>query len=423
MKKLLTYFFLCLTMGVLISCNDINQPKRSLEIDAVLKTIFEEYKLMGMSVIMIANNEIAYEGYFGNAIHESQTPLNNQSIFRIASITKTVSAIALMQLWEQGMVDLDTDVSDYLGWNLNNPQFPDDTITLRMLMGHTSSIRDGESYPAFSGDMIDHQLHLKELFEQGGSYYSDDMFADQAPGDFFSYSNAAWGVLASVVEIISGQRFDKYAMENIFEPLGIRASFNATDFLANEFAALYRYQNNQWIPQVDFYVESNPEERAYSDYMPGTNGLIYGPQGSLRASAPAVAELGLLLLNGGNINGVKIIEKSTLDEMVHENWMYNGSNGDTWDDFWISFGLGIHRITNTPGKDVIFPDRQMIGHAGIAYGLLSDMYVDPETGSGVVFITNGSQLDYVYAESSAFYEVEDAVFDALHPFLLELESN
>jgi len=394
-----------------------------LSIDEQLQSVANNFELMGMAVMLLNDHEVVYEGYFGNAVHETGRELGPNSVFRIASITKTVSAIALMQLAEQGLVDLDEDINQYLGWELRNPNYPDEVITLRHLLGHTSGIRDGETYPQFARDMIEEELHIRELFLPNGDYFGDDMFAGHRPGEYFSYSNSAWGVVASIIEIVSGQRLDSYANEHIFDPLGMYASFNVVDIDPEDFAALYRFRNGNWEPQVDFYEEEAPVDRAYDGYELGRNGLLFGPQGNLRANLPALKTLGQLLMNGGEVDGVRVLQSSSVEELTSENWRYTGENGDTWDDFWMSYGLAVHRITNREGKDVIFPDRQMVGHPGIAYGLLSDMYMDQETGTGVIFVTNGSRQEFEYGESSAFYGVEEAVFEIFYSFLKELESN
>jgi len=421
--------FFCLTL--FLACNENAAPanetdhtsdESALSIDEQLQGVVDNFGLMGLSVVLFANNDIAYEGTFGYAVYEAERELTRNSIFRIASITKTVSSIALMQLAEQGLVDIDADISNYLGWELRNPNQPDEVITLRHLLGHTSGIRDGEGYGAFTGDLFGNNIHIKELFTPGGAYFTDDMFADHAPGEFFSYSNATWSLVATVVELITGLRFDHYANQHIFEPLGMTASFNVTDFEPHEFATLYRMQDGIWTPQVDFYEDSLPQERAPDHYVPGTNGLLYGPQGNLRIDTESLATLALTLMHGGKWQGVRILEETTLNNMVEPHWEYDGTNGDTWDEFWMSYGLGIHHITNREGKDVIFPGRTLFGHAGIAYGLLSDMYVDPETGSGVIFITNGSNRPFEYAETTSFYAMETAVFNILYPLLLEKEA-
>lgn len=386
-----------------------------------LQHVFDQEGLMGLAIVLIANNEVVYEGYFGNAVHEPAKELNRDSVFRIASITKTIVTIALMQLVEQDLIDLDTDVSQYLGWELRNPNRPNDEITFRHLLSHTSGIRDGEGYGHFIQDMVRDQLPIRMLFSTEGSHYTDDMFADQSPGEYFSYSNSAWSLVATVIELTTNKRFDQHVNESIFEPLGMNASFNVTDFEPEEFATLYRHQDGFWAPQIDFYVEESPRERAYEGYEPGHNGLLYGPQGNLRIDTKSLTTLALSLMNGGEFNGVHMLESGSIDEMSRPFWEYDGTNGNTWDQFWMSYGLGIHQITNRPGMDVIFPDRTMWGHAGIAYGLLSNMYIDPNTKSGIIFITNGSNRPFQYTDVSSFYSVEHGAFEVLYPFLLEIE--
>lgn len=420
---------LLIVFNFTISCNpdSSNNTENKSELEQNLtdqiRDIFDQEGLMGLSVVLIANNDIAYEEYFGQAVHEPPKELTGDSVFRIASITKTLVTISLIQLVEQGLVDLDTNVSNYLGWELQNPNQPDEVITLRHLLSHTSGIRDGIGYGNFIGDMIADRLPIRALFHIEGSHFTEDMFADHPPGEYFSYSNSAWSLVASIVERTSNQRFDQYTAEHIFEPLGMNASFNVTDFAPDDYATLYRVEDGSWTPQVDYYYEESPQERAYEGYTPGHNGLLYGPQGNLRIDTKSLTILALTLLNGGEWDGVRILENSSVDEMTRPKWQYDGSNGETWENFWMSYGLGIHQITNRPGMDVIFPDRSMWGHAGIAYGLLSNMYVDPVTKSGVIFITNGSDRPFQPAVASAFYSVEHDVFEVLYPFLLEIEEN
>lgn len=391
-------------------------PKEKL--DTELQAVFEKNELMGMSVILLKEDSIVYEGSFGLADSARQIPVMEQTVYRVASISKTMTAAALMQLWEQGKVDLDADVSQYLGWPLRHPKHPDTPITLRLLMSHRSGIRDGEGYSRFSREMIGKQLDIRELFLSSGAYFTDDLFGDEPPGAFFSYANCAWGLVAGIVEKVSGQRFDVYCRENLFKPLGMTASFNVLDLPdLNDLAVLYRYSEGQWTPQADDYRGEQPEPRVFEGYQLGQNGLIFGPQGSLRSSARDLAAFARMLMNGGTLDGRQVLKASSVDLMLSNHWTFNGENGDTWDAFWQSYGLGVHRLLNRDSADIIFPDRTMAGHPGIAYGLLSDMYFDPATRTGVVFITNGSKQDYEYGPGTAFYRVEEEVFRILFGYL------
>ena len=386
-------------------------------LDSLLVSIFEAHDLMGMAIAYMEDDELVYQSYLGQKHAVQGGQIDEQTIFRIASISKSFTAIAVMQLVEQGLLDLDTDVSQYLGWELRHPQFPASMITLRLLMSHKSGIADGDSYYRFSAKMVEEQLAIKELFHADGQYYGPDVFSKHSPGSYFSYTNCSWGIIASIVEIASGQRFDQYCRQHIFKPLNMTASFNGQDIEPlTSMATLYRFDSSamSWKAQADDIYTNPPSSRTGSSYKIGHNGLLFGPQGSLRASTrDLVLFLQYLIGLYQEKEGLpKIIQRSSLLQLINSEYEYDGQNGDTWNDFFLSYGLGIHRITNTPGGDIIFSDLNMFGHPGIAYGLLSDMYVDLDQGTGIVFITNGSKRRYTYGDSSSFYQLEEDIFDA-----------
>ena len=130
-------------------------------------------------------------------------------------------------------------------------------------------------------------------------------------------------------------------------------------------AVLYRFAEGEWRTQADDYKGEKPKERIFPNYQLGQNGLIYGPQGSLRSSAKDLAIFAQVLLNGGTWKGKKILKKESVDLMLSKHWTYEEKNGDTWDNFFLSYGLGIHRTLNKAKADLIFPDRRMFGHPGI----------------------------------------------------------
>ncbi len=118
---------------------------------------------------------------------------------RIASISKLVVAIGAMRLVEQGRLDLDRDVSDYLGWRLRNPAFPDRPITLRLLLSHRASLKDDIDYWAIPlGTTLAQALANPAAFDPA-----------HAPGSYFRYANLGFPVIASVMEKASGERFDR----------------------------------------------------------------------------------------------------------------------------------------------------------------------------------------------------------------------
>lgn len=414
---------LCFLFLLLFSC----QQKAKKEVfDPIalresLHQVFDKHELMGMAVMVIDKGDVLWQSNFGLANADLQKPVDKNTIFRVASIAKSMTATAALQLLEQGKLALDKDVSEYLGWELKHPIFPDTPITLRLLLSHRSGIRDGGGYGLFSRDMIVKQLSIKELLTEKGSYFTEDMFGDKEPGSYFFYTNCTYGIIASIIEKVSGERFDRYCQQHIFQPLEMKGGFNIMHLSdLKDVAVIYRFKEGVWKPQVDNFTNYAPINRAFDGYELGQNGLLFGPQGSLRASAQDLANFANMLLNNGQFKGKRLLKKSSIDTMTGDQWTYNEQNGNTWDNYFLSYGFGIHRLTNQEKADIIFKDRKMIGHPGIAYGLLSDFYIDRTNKSGVIFITNGSKKDYAYGVNSTFYKVEEEVFELLAPIFEKL---
>lgn len=166
---------------------------------------------------------LIWEGYYGYANIALQDSVKASTIFMLASISKTVTASALMQLWEQGRFQLDDSINAYLPFSIRNPYFPSIAITFRHLLTHSSSIRDGY-YPYYWGS--DPQITLEEYIignlTPEGSHYSPANFSSSyPPGALVSYCNIGASLCGYLVEIISGIPFDQYCRDSIFIPLGM----------------------------------------------------------------------------------------------------------------------------------------------------------------------------------------------------------
>lgn len=418
MRILLTSIITIAYALFLTSCKRSNDAPAEKTLHHALSNIAKNQELAGLSVRLIDKGTTVVDFNTGYADTDREIPVSDSTLFRIASISKTFTALALMQLYEKGQVDLDTDVSEYLGWPLRNPKHPETPITLRMLLSHKSSLRDGKGYSNFSKEMFSEDLHIKELFTPEGEYFTADLFADEVPGTYFSYTNCSWGIIASVIEEISGTTLENYCIQNLFTPMEMDARFDPAHITnPDRIAVLYRYDDDRWLPQADNFKGVRPSPKTDSLYTPGSNGLLYGPQGSLRCSVNDLTKVVSLFREKGKYNNTQIIKNNTLKEMQTPEYIFNGTNGDTWDGFFLSYGLGLHLITATPGKDMIFPGRKMTGHPGIAYGLLSDLYFDPTGETAVIFVTNGSKKEFTYGENSSFYQSEEDVFRELSALL------
>lgn len=172
------------------------------------------------------------EGH-GWADVKRKIPMTPKTIMSIASVSKTFTATAVMQLWERGLVDLDADVSRYLHYEVN-PKHPSVAITARRLLNHRSSIRDGQSFWDENFTCGDPAVALDDWLEgylkPGGAYYdANDNFHDWAPGMLKQdqpdgYSNVAYALLGHLVERVTGTPYADYCAEHIFVPLGMKST-------------------------------------------------------------------------------------------------------------------------------------------------------------------------------------------------------
>jgi len=336
---------------------------------------------------------------------------------RVASISKLVTAIGAMRLVEEGKLDLDADLSPLLGWRLRNPAFPDAQVTLRLLLSHRAGLTDAAGYYAIPLDGA-----LRDTTDDPRAW-------DQAhpPGTFFRYTNLNFAVVASAMERASGERFDKLMQRLIFAPLKIDACFNwatCSDAKAARAIVLYdaagkpvRDDNGGRKPECAVN-RSTKGDCDLSQWKPGRNGALFSPQGGLRISANDLAKIGRLLLNDGEVDGVRLLKPASLREMEQPLWTFEPGNGLTVEEddssqsqrgFYCRYGLAAQTLaTKREGcRDDPFGDgMQRIGHAGAAYGLLSGVWIDRASGTGVVYFATGVE-DAPRGTVSAFTEVEE----------------
>jgi len=383
-------------------------------------TIATNNDMMGGSLVVFCENGIIENIAIGKSDLARNIDMTVDSKYRIASISKTITTIAAMQLVEQNLLDLDANISEILGFTVQNPNHPNVAITPRMLMSHTSTIIDGSTYSNFLSATVNNNPipNLSTILTVGGTYYVASQFNNTVPGTYFNYSNINTVILGTIVEKVSELRFDVYCKENIFEPLGIDASFNVNDLTdIDQVAVLYRKPNGVWTPQADNFQGVQPAFNNLDGYIAGTNGGRFGPQGGLRCSAQDLAKIFLVLMNKGTFDGVTLLSEASCNAMFANEWTFNGNNGNNYYGLFRSWGLGIHRITSTPGNDVALTGSTfMLGHAGEAYGLVSDAYFDTIRKVGFVFMNNGVGIGYQTNNQSVFYTVEQEVFSAIENY-------
>lgn len=380
-----------------------------------VEKIRQKYDLSGGILVIFNENNILQSLPFGLSDIARNILVSDSTVFRIASISKTITSLALMQLEEHGKVSMNQDVSEILGYEVKNPIFPEIDITPEMLLSHTSSLNEGEAYDNFLGMSYNSNPipDIRELINNKGKYYTSAQFLNNKPGTIFNYSNLGYGITGTIIEKISGFRFDIYCRQNIFKPLGIDASYNVLDFdNFDKISVLYRKNNGFWVPQADNYMGIKPVFANLDSFKPGTNGLRFGAQGGLRISGNDLAKIFMIFLNKGKYNETRIVKNKTLKKMIRSHWDYNGQNSTDNEGYFRSWGLGIQRITENPlSEKVLQSSKFMIGHSGDAYGLISNAFIDPKRKIGFVMIINGSGSGYENIPGSTYLPFEKEFFE------------
>ena len=349
-------------------------------------------------------------------------PLQTNSPIRVASVSKLVVAVAVWRLAEQGRLDLDRDVGLYLGWPLRHPAHPDTPVTLRQLLSHTSGIVDGPGY----GFALEERLQNKLTAGHWGP---------GAPGGRFEYANLNYGIIATVMEAATGERFDRLMTRLVLAPLQIDAGYNwqgASDAAIARAAVLYRKGADEahwnpagpWVAQVD---DLHGQRAAcpvrsvagcdLAGYRPGTNATIFSPQGGLRIAIPDLARIGQLLLRGGEVGGVRLLKPATVKAMFTPVWQAGGTvPGDDYHGQMLCYGAGFHCLSGRRGgTDQPVPNARWWGHLGEAYGLLAGLWVDPARGRVIAYALTGTADDPFRAPqvASAFASAEDIIMAEL----------
>lgn len=413
------------SMLPILACAAPLSPPQAEALGRRLQAIVDDpaLPLPGLSVVAVRGGEVVYRGQFGHRrLASATTPaqaMDADTMFRIASISKFVTALGVMKLVEQGALTLDGDVGEVLGYRLRNPHFPDRAITLRMLLTHTASLRDEGGF-RFAPD-----VDLREVLVPGGRLYGKGAVwsGTHAPGTWFEYVNFNSGLIATIMERAGGMRFDRLMRRLVFDPMGLKAGFYLADFAPariDDVATLYRKREKDgeerwdpagpWIAQSDdFHIQPPVAPPGLDGYRVGTNGTLFGPQGSLRISTAELATIMLMLMNEGRHGATQVLRPETVKAMLSRQWTIaegvNGSasgDGGTFHGLYQAWGLGNqHFLDASTVKDGRARGDRLVegggftgvGHLGWAWGLNALFVFDPTTRNGMIYAASGVGAD------------------------------
>ena len=379
MKKKLLYTTLFSTVLLIASHQTIAQAEKA---EAAIQQLMQTTPVVGLSVAVVKDNKIIYNHSFGYKDLEQKLPLQNDHIFRIASISKSFTTTAIMQLVAKKQISLDQDVSELVGFKVRNPKFPSTVITLKMLLSHRSSINDSEGY--FSLDAIDPAKNPN--WEKSYNAYE--------PNKGYMYCNLNYNLAGSILEKITGVRFDQYIQQQILDPLGLYGGYNVNALDSNLIAKLYEYNRDsaKFIYSPNAYA---PRTEEINNYTMGRSTPIFSPTGGMKISAKDLAKYMIMHSQLGKYKGGRMISKKLSQQMqaiISEEENY---------------GMALETSTQ------LIPGKTMIGHTGVAYGLYSIMFFEPKEKIGFVVISNGCDPKTINGINGVLHKTVNILFDNL----------
>ncbi len=332
--------------------------------------IFKKYKTVGGMLVVAKDGEIVFEYCYGLSNKVGHEPVTPDTYFKIASVSKLVTAVSVMKLVETGRLDLDENIGHYLGnpvYEAANPKYPKTPLTVRTLMTHTAGINDGSGIFTKRRPLSEMLNPKKNKSWQG--------FNDQEPGTKYTYSNYGAGIIGCVLEAVTGMRLTNAARELLFDPMEIDAAYNA-HLVGNPEKIVTTYKADGKIQKTrsyrltkEAYNEQVDPERDYTESY-----------GSVWIKGRDLCRIGVMLCDMGVINGQRILEKETVLEMISSQQGKGCVNVDS------PYGLNVERH-KTLLKDK--PNKIIYGHQGLSDGILCNLYFDPETRFVFALVTNG----------------------------------
>ena len=315
-------------------------------VSSLLESIKKSSKAVCGSIMLSKNGKTFLTWSFGG--------VSEKTCFRIASITKWVTAIGLMILYDEGKLDLDRDISKYLGVKVRNPAFPDTPITARMLLSHTSSL---------SPKATDYHPDWNRIGKNGYNPIFDKKIK---PGTKFVYADYNGALFGALIEAISGQGVQTFMSKNVFRPLNITAAYSPKFLPAGTPAKDLLNKKGK----VEISVKKDMKRKYNNKADPlGNNGYTVG---KLYISTEGLTKLAQMMYYGGELNGKRILRAGTV-QLMEADQPYLAES---------KYGLGTVRQTQ-------FERGTWYGHQGRYSGLTSNIYYQRETGITLAMVMDG----------------------------------
>lgn len=364
----ITLLGIIVLFGAILAVNtDFSSPEDTA---TLIQKKADKGGITGISIAMIKDNEVVSTYQAGLADVENNRPVTADTTFQIASVSKTVTATAVMQLYERGLLDLDDDINQYLPFQIIHPLYPQSPITFKMLLSHTAGLNDNwEVYDSFytidsgGGDSdVSLEAFVQGYFVKDGQWYDPQKnFTTDAPGQEYQYSNSGYALLGYLAERISGESFPEYCKTNIFVPL--------------------QMEHTTWL------LEDTDISRLAVPYDESDNALPHYsfatyPDGALKTTPEEYAHLLIAMMNDGQYKNKTILQPQTVAEMLTP-VAREGKQALAW-DYAVLEELMLGKVN----------DGVIIGHTGGDPGVCTMAVFNPDNKTGlVIFMNKGLELD------------------------------
>ena len=341
-------------------------------VDSFILSTMQTRYIPGVSACVFRNGEIVWTGAYGYANIAAGRPVTRSTLFMLASISKTLTGTALLQLWEAGRFNLDDNVSDYLPFNLYNPNFPTTPVTFRQILSHVSSLDDNWNVMNSTYVDGDSPWRLSDYtfayFDPSGELYDNILnFATWAPGSRWEYCNHNFVLAGYLVEAITGIPFAQYCHDSIFVPLDMNeTSWFVADLDTTHMAMPYRCGSGAYEELGHF---------SYADY----------PAGALRTSASQLARHLIAFGQHGRYLDRRILDSATVDSMITPDYPHLYSNQGL---IWFRSNIAGHQVW---------------GHGGGDQGVSTYASICFEHQLGVIVLTNGESSSGTAAIAARLY--------------------
>lgn len=342
-----------------------------LDVERRIDEILGRHPAVGLAAGVVREGHL--ESFHGHGLADiaSNTPVTVDTVFRIGSITKTFTAIAVLQLWERGLLDLDAPANDYLRtYSLIPAEAGFRPPTIRHLLTHTAGIPDvlraadllHPTWGPFEGRPPVHSVAIGEPIPSLAECYRGGLRSVVEPGSDFAYSNHGFATLGQIVEDVSGMPLERYFRRHLYEPLGM----GETD--------LVRSERIRARLATGYVLGPNAVNALTDREWVGRGG------GGIYSSSRDMARYVGALLGGGSNDHGSVLQPATLAIMFQHHYQS--------DSRLPGMGLGFF-LRDTGGH-------RFVGHDGILPGFNSSLLVAPDDGIGVFAFTNGSSRAMVW---------------------------